>query len=77
MSDINKRIAVEVMGWKHDFTEEGKEWGYYNNKVGFYRKYIRHDHFNPSTDYNDASMVVDKMREDGWAMYLTVDPKPT
>ena len=58
MSDINKRIAVEVMKFP-DLLD------------------LRLQTFHPDTNMNDAMMVVDKLREDGWVMHLTVDSKPS
>ena len=85
MSDINKRIAVEVMGWRLvDYTEQGlkyhsdSKWvendppihgdGYIQYRGG--RRMSEFD-FKPDTDMNDAMMVVDKMREDGYEFVLT------
>lgn len=61
MSDIDKRIAVEVMGRTViDVPDDG----YYIVKENNWR--YPQDSFEPSTNIADAWLVVEKMRELGY-----------
>ena len=60
MSDINKRIAVEVMGWLLSSPICPTE--IVNDRWVAGKATIKIKDWNPDTDMNDAFMVVDKMQ---------------
>ena len=58
--DIDKRIATEVMGW----TQHNEDWMF----DGKLEDWV--DIWSPSTDITDAWLVVEKMRELGYAIRI-------
>lgn len=64
-AQLNRRVAVEVMGWTaneitYSFPPEQKRNG----------EWMYQSHFKPTEDMTQAWYVVDRMRELGWFVML-------
>lgn len=73
MTDINERIAVEVMGWKlckHPMKMDG----YLVDKVveceDEHLCIVRRDDYQFLTDWNAMRLVIEKMRESGYQIHI-------
>jgi hypothetical protein len=67
MSELDKRIALEVMGWKYDATIFGGEGGWIEPVNGWWDTDVP----EYSTEINPAWQVVEHMRELGWSCEMS------
>jgi len=75
MTDIDKRVATEIMGWaafNSRFGENYNEWCVPDKKTkGMTGKVMcQQRDFNPSKNISDAFLVVERMRELGFYIRL-------
>lgn len=75
-TELIRRVAMEVMGWHY--------WEKYDDPPSFPRVFVnrqggfevviapqtKRTSFSPLSNLNHAFMVVEKMRENGWAVYI-------
>jgi hypothetical protein len=71
-TEIDAAVAVRVMGWHKHPTHPMGLWSLPNGDTA---KLI--DSWSPSTDWNDAAEVVEKMRQSKWCLILRTYPSGT
>ena len=75
INNINKCVAVEVMGWHWGVPAIGSAQNSYPHE-GWYdenNNFIIRDNFNPTTSWNDAGLIIERMRELGWQIAIFQD----
>ena len=78
MDDIDERVAIEVMGWRIDSYRANcffnAEDAYYSNdplpSINVWEFKIKKSEWQPSKRIDQAWMVVEQMKVDGWTLLL-------
>lgn len=75
MTDINRFLATEAMGWTISpyLVDEADLWEAPNGSLEFKGSLKKMEWWSPTTNLAQAFMVVEAMREKGWMFKLTSD----
>jgi hypothetical protein len=71
MTDLNRKSAEIIMGWHIVDNGDNESYYYMPFESRDYRIGPNVSNWTPLTDMNQCMMVVDKMRELGWAINLS------